>query len=160
CSRTLELPGDRFASVPPPEALEAIREAARAGVAVQPTSQVIYGEQFIFDRSLLDDPRLAEAVPHTLIAYLKTDEARASAQALADQYRKVVASLHPPGGLDFPTAMTIFPARTTATLRLMWKENVKLLFGRDTPCCEGGIGNPPGLNGRFEMARWVEAGMP
>ena len=153
-------PGDRFASVPPPEALRAIRDAARAGVAVQPTSQVIYGDQSIFDRSLLDDPRFADAVPHALIAYLKTDEAKASAQALADQYRKVVASLHPPASLDFATAMTIFPARTTATLRLMWKENVKLLFGSDTPCCQGGIGNPPGLNGRFEMTRWVEAGVP
>src|SRR5215469_1085913 len=54
-------PADRFASVPPPEALKAIRDAARAGVAVQPTSQVIYGDQSIFDRSLLDDPRFAEA---------------------------------------------------------------------------------------------------
>jgi len=55
--------------------------------------------------------------------------------------------------------MTIFPARTTATLRLMWKENVKLLFGSDTPSGDG-IGNPPGLNGRFEISRWVEAGVP
>ena len=153
-------PGDRFASVPPPEALEVIRAAARAGVAVQPTSQVIYGEQSIFDRSLLDDPRFAEAVPHALIAYLETDEAKASAQALADQYRSVFATLHPPASMDFATAMAIFPARTAATLRLMREENVKLLFGADTPSGDGGIGNPPGLNGRFEMSRWVEAGVP
>jgi len=153
-------PGDRFASVPPPEALKAIRDAARAGVAVQPTSQVIFGEQSIFDRSLLDDPRFADAVPHALIAYLNTDEAKASAQALADQYRKAFASLLPPASMDFGTAIAVFPARTTATLRLMWKGNVKLLFGSDTPSGDGGIGNPPGLNGRFEMTRWVEAGVP
>ena len=153
-------PGDRYTSVPPLEALNVIRAAARAGVAVQPTQQVIYGELSIFDRSLLDDPRFAEAVPHALIAYLKTDEAKASAQALADQYRHAFAALHPPASMDFATAMAIFPARTTATLRLMRKENVKLLFGSDTPSGDGGIGNPPGLNGRFEMSRWVEAGVP
>jgi imidazolonepropionase-like amidohydrolase len=153
-------PGDRFASVPPPEALKVIRDAARAGVAVQPTSQVIYGELSIFDRSLLDDPRFAEAVPHALIAYLKTDEAKASAQALADQYRHAFAAPHPPASMDFATAMAVFPARVTATLRLMREENVKFVFGSDTPSGDGGIGNPPGLNGRFEISRWVEAGVP
>ena len=153
-------PGDRYTSVPPPVAHEVIRAAAHAGVAVQPTSQVIYGEQSIFDRSLLDDPRFAEVVPHALIAYLKTDEAKASAQALADQYRHAFAALHPPASMDFATAMAVFPKRTTATLRLMREENVKLLFGSDTPSGDGGIGNPPGLNGRFEMSRWVEAGVP
>ena len=152
-------PGDRYSSVPPPEALEVIRAAARAGVAVQPTQQVIYGDQSIFERSLLDDQRFAEAVPPALIAYLKTDEAKASAQALADQYRQAFATLHPPASMDFATAMAVFPARTTATLRLMREANVKLLFGSDTPSGDGGIGNPPGLNGRFEMSRWVEAGL-
>ena len=41
----------------------------------------------------------------------------------------------------------------------MLAEKVKLLFGTDTPSNEG-IGNPPGLNGRLEMARWFEAGVP
>lgn len=153
-------PGNRFASVPPPEAHDVIRAAAQAGIGVQPTSQVVYGELSIFDRSLLDDPHFAEAVPHTLIAYLKSDAAKASAQALADQYRQALANLHPPAGIDLAKAMTIFNERTSATLRLMLAERVKLLFGSDTPSGDGGIGNPPGLNGRFEMTRWAEAGIP
>jgi hypothetical protein len=152
--------GERFAAVPPPEAGEVIRAAARAGIAVQPTSQVVYGELSIFDRSLLDDPHFAEAVPHALITYLKTEEAKTSAQALADQYREAFTRLHPPASMDFATAISIAPARATATLHLMQEENVKLLFGSDTPSGDGGIGNPPGLNGRFEMSRWVEAGVP
>jgi len=119
---------------------------------------VVFGELSIFDRSLLDDLRLTEAVPHALIAYLKTDEAKASAQALADQYRHAFAALYPPASMDFATAMAVFPARTTATLRLVREENVKLLFGSDTPSGDGGIGNP-GLNGRFEVSRLVEAGL-
>lgn len=153
-------PGDRFASAPPPEARDVIRAAARAGIGVQPTSQVVYGELSIFDRSLLDDPRFAEAVPHVLIAYLKSDAAKASAQALADQYRQALANLHPPAGMDVAKAMSIFTERTSVTLRLMREENVKLLFGSDTPSGDGGIGNPPGLNGRMEMTRWTEAGVP
>ena len=152
--------GDRFASAPPPEARETIRAAAHAGIAVQPTSQVVYGELSIFDRSLLDDPHFAEAVPHVLIAFLKSDEAKASAQALVDQYRQSFADLHPPAGMDLARAMTIFTERTSATLRLMREENVKLLFGSDTPSGDGGIGNPPGLNGRLEITRWAEAGVP
>jgi hypothetical protein len=153
-------PGDRFSSATPPEVRDVIRAAARAGIGVQPTSQVVYGELSIFDRSLLEDPHFAEAVPHVLIAYLKSDAAKASAQALADQYRQVFASLHPPASMDFATAMSIAPARVTATLRMMREENVKLLLGSDTPSGDGGIGNPPGLNGRLELTRWAEAGVP
>jgi imidazolonepropionase-like amidohydrolase len=159
-------PGDRFVSVPPAEARAVIHQAALAGVAsngvhVQPTLQVIYGELSIFDRSLLDDPRFAEALPRALVAYLKGDEAQAAARAMQDQYRQIFAKLQPPGSsMDIATAMSIAPARVTATLRLMLQENVKLLFGSDTPSGDGGIGNPPGLNGRLELSRWAEASVP
>jgi imidazolonepropionase-like amidohydrolase len=55
--------------------------------------------------------------------------------------------------------MSIGPQRTSATLRMMVAENVKLLFGTDTPSNQG-IGSPPGLNGRLELGHWVEAGVP
>jgi len=151
--------GDRFVTAPPVEAREVIRAAAQAGVAVQPTLQVVYGEQSIFDRSLLDDPRLAEALPRVLIAYLKSDEAQASARAVADEYRKAFASLHPPSSMEVTSAVAVASARATATLRIMQEEKARLLFGSDTPSGEG-IGNPPGLNGRMELSRWSEAGVP
>jgi len=46
--------------------------------------------------------------------------------------------------MTMATAISIAPARATATLHLMREENVKLLFGSDTPSGDGGIGNPPG----------------
>ena len=55
--------------------------------------------------------------------------------------------------------MSIAAKRATATLRIMNADAVRLLFGSDTPSNEG-IGNPPGLNGRLEMSRWVDAGVP
>ncbi|HYL83803.1 MAG TPA: amidohydrolase family protein [Candidatus Angelobacter sp.] len=153
-------PGDRFAKIPPAEAREAIHQVARAGVQVQPTLQVLYGELSIFDRSLLEDPRFAEALPRALVTYLKGDEAQAAARATQDQYRQIFAKLQAPASMDVATAMSIAPARVTATLRIMLEEKVKLLFGSDTPSGDGGIGNPPGLNGRLELSRWAEAGVP
>jgi imidazolonepropionase-like amidohydrolase len=154
-------PGDRFAKTPPAEARVVIHQAALSGIHVQPTLQVIYGELSVFDRSLLDDPRFAESLPRPLVAYLKGDEAQAAARAMQDQYRQIFAKLQAPGSsMDVTAAMSIAPARVTATLRIMLEENVKLLLGSDTPSGDGGIGNPPGLNGRLELSRWAEAGVP
>jgi imidazolonepropionase-like amidohydrolase len=61
--------------------------------------------------------------------------------------------------IDPAKAMAVGPARATATLRMMLNEKIKLIFGTDTPANEG-IGNPPGLNGRLELNRWADAGVP
>ena len=152
-------PGDRLGTTPPPQALEVIRTAVRAAVGVQPTLQAVYGDQSIFDRSLLEGPRLTEALPGALIAYLKSDRAQASDRAVADEYRQAIATFFGSANVDSARAMSIAPARATATLRIMVGAKVKLLFGSDTPS-NVGIGNPPGLNGRFELTRWSEAGVP
>jgi imidazolonepropionase-like amidohydrolase len=39
----------------------------------------------------------------------------------------------------------------------MLKDKVALIFGTDTPAGDG-IGNPPGLNGRWEIQNWADAG--
>ena len=152
-------PGDLLGTTPPLEARAVIQAAARAGVGVQPTMQAVYGDKSIFDRSLLDDPRLPEALSRVLVAYLKSEEAQASYRATANEYKQAIAQLLGPSAPDAASLMSIAPARATATLRMMLAENVKLLFGSDTPSNEG-IGNPPGLNGRFELTRWFEAGVP
>jgi imidazolonepropionase-like amidohydrolase len=126
---------------------------------VQPTLQAVYGDQSIFDESLLENPRLAESLPRALIAYLHGDEARAARRATADEYRGAIAGFFGPAASDPAAAMAVAPARATNTLRLMLDRQVRLLFGTDTPSNEG-IGNPPGLNGRFEMQRWYDAGVP
>ena len=61
--------------------------------------------------------------------------------------------------MEVTSAVAVASARATATLRIMQEEKARLLFGSDTPSGEG-IGNPPGLNGRMELSRWSEAGVP
>jgi imidazolonepropionase-like amidohydrolase len=151
--------GDRMNAKPPTAVRDVIQRAARANVAVQPTLQAVYGDLSIFDKSLLNDPRLAEALPRDIISYLSSDEGQKAQRAQTDEYRQAIARLLGSDSIDPAKAMAIAPARATATLRLMLKEKVKLLFGTDTPANEG-IGNPPGLNGRLELSRWADAGVP
>jgi len=93
-----------------------------------------------------------------IIDYLKSDAGKTARRVVADEYRQAITKLFGED-VDPIKAMSVGPARATATLRMMLAKNVKLLFGTDTPSNEG-FGNPPGLNGRLELARWVEANVP
>ena len=62
-------PGDRLGTIPPQTARDAIHDVATAQIGVQPTLQSIYGDESIFDDSLLNDPRLKESLPAVLISY-------------------------------------------------------------------------------------------
>ena len=152
-------PGKPADPSPPREAREVIKEAANAHVGVQPTLQAVYGDLSIFDKSLLDDSRLKESLPRVLIAYLKSDEGKTAQATVATEYKQAIAKFFGSDSIDALKIMSIAAQRASATLRIMVAENVKLLFGTDTPSNEG-IGNPPGLNGRLELGRWVEAGVP
>ena len=48
--------------------------------------------------------------------------------------------------------------RVTAVLEYFADNGGTLLFGSDTPS-DPTFANPPGLNGRLEMDRWMEAGV-
>ncbi len=152
-------PGDRMSITPPPEVRDVIRAAVSAHVFVQPTLQAVYGDMSIFDKSLLNDSRLAEALPHSIIAYLKSEAGQKAQRAQTDEYRQAIARLFDSKSIDPAKAMSVGPARAMATLRMMLAEHVNLLFGTDTPANEG-IGNPPGLNGRFELGHLADAGVP
>jgi imidazolonepropionase-like amidohydrolase len=144
-------PGDRTISAPGAEARQVIDAAARSGIGVQPTSQVVFGQQSIFDPALLDDPRFAESMPPSVVAYLRSDAGRNARRAIAAEYEQIA-----PNAADL---MVVYTTRVNATLRLMSEAGVHLLFGSDTPSGDGGFGNPPGFNGRLELQRWREAGV-
>jgi imidazolonepropionase-like amidohydrolase len=94
-----------------------------------------------------------------VIAYLKSDQGKKAWQATADQYKGAILKVFGTPPMEPLKAMAIAPARVMATTRLLQADGGKLLFGSDTPP-GGGIGNPFGLNGRMELGRWLEAGIP
>jgi imidazolonepropionase-like amidohydrolase len=120
---------------------------------VQPTLQTVAGERSMLDPGLLDDPRLALALPPSVIAYLRSAEGLKARSTLLEEYRKASPS---PG---FEALLPAAIERTRATFKLMLQNHVRLLFGSDTPAGDG-FGNPPGLNGRLEMQDWADAGAP
>ena len=146
-------PGDPGNAIPPETAREIISTAARTGTYVQPTLQTVAGERSMIDPSLLDDPRLAMALPNSVIAYLRSAEGVKARAALLDQYRKASPS---PG---FEPLLKAAMERTRATFKLMLEDRVLLVLGSDTPGVDG-FGNPPGLNGRIELQNWADAGAP
>jgi imidazolonepropionase-like amidohydrolase len=149
--------GDRLDSTPPEEVRVVINTAAHAGVRVQPTLRALQNDLAVFNGTLIDDPRLAWALPGTIIAYLRTEEAQAARRALAREYEQGArAAGETVGAVALIAAAN---ARAMSTMRLMSRAGVALIFGSDTPSGEG-IGNPPGLNGRLELQHWAEAGIP
>lgn len=149
--------GNQLNATPPSEARDVIKAAAKNGIAVQPTMRCTYGDLSIFDQSLMNHPRFAEALPPPVVAYLKSDEGKAAQAAQTNEYKQAIASLEGKD-VDPAKAMSVGAQRASATLKMMAAENVKLLFGTDTPSNEG-IGNPPGLNGRLEIGHWADAGV-
>lgn len=160
-------PGDLLDPNPPAEAQAVIAAAARARLGVQPTLQAVYGDETIFDASILDDPRLPESIAPAVLAHLRGPEGQAARSALADEYRGAIEHLLGPPAADAgrvalndpARVMAVAPERAARTIKMMADSGVRLLFGTDTPS-NVGIGNPPGLNGRLEMQRWFEAGVP
>ncbi|HEY2896662.1 MAG TPA: amidohydrolase family protein [Gemmatimonadaceae bacterium] len=146
-------PGALTSAAPPAAAREVIAAAAGSRTHVQPTLQVVAGERAFFDPALLDDPRLAWALPSTVIAYLRSAEGVKARESLLAEYRRASPS---PG---FERLLATIIDRTHATFKLMLRDGVPLIFGSDTPAGDG-FGNPPGLNGRLELESWAELGAP
>jgi len=150
-------PGNQLDATPPNEVRDVIKAAVKNGIAVQPTMRCTYGDLSIFDKSLMNDPRFTEAVPVSVVAFLKSNEGKDAQSAQTNEYRQAIAALEGKD-VDPAKAMSVGAQRASATLKIMAAENVKLLFGTDTPSNEG-IGNPPGLNGRLEIGHWADAGV-
>ncbi len=145
---------DRAATEMSP-AIESIVDATLArDIAVQPTIQVLYGEQDIHNPAYLDDARLTHVLPSSLLDWYRTDDGQWWRRRMLEV--PIVARLVDEGlwmELDAPPI-----ARVSAVLRYFADRDGRLLFGSDTPS-DPTFANPPGLNGRFEMDRWIEAGV-
>lgn len=139
---------------PGTSAFSLITTIADRGIKYMPTLQVLAGEAALFDAAFLNRNELHDVYPPALLAWFKTDAAR--------WYRGVILNDNDPSAakLDAVRAENMERLRQSARLARHFHENGgTLLFGSDTPSDQT-YGNPPGLNGFWEMQQWASAGIP
>jgi CubicO group peptidase (beta-lactamase class C family)/imidazolonepropionase-like amidohydrolase len=123
-------------------------------IALQPTIQVLYGERDVFDSTYLDKAMLAKVLPQTLIDWYKTPDGQGFRNRLSEaHYIKDVLQTQ-----RWENISKLAIERAMKTFSYIAKNGGKLSFGSDTPS-DLTFANPPGLNGRFEMQRWQQAGI-
>lgn len=110
----------------------------------QPTSQVIRGLAGQLDDTFFADPLLQHAYPAKLIAWYRSPE--------GGWFRRAELGDTPSGVFDRATESG------DAVVAYLARSNARLLFGTDTPSAPI-YTNPPGLNGFYEMRRWISAGV-
>jgi imidazolonepropionase-like amidohydrolase len=123
-----------------------------AQVGWQPTLQVLYGLQDLFNAGFLSDPMLARVLPRTLIDWYGTSEGQ--------WFRDVIAAdiTGPDPGAALRRGLAVPIGRAAAATGYLAKHGARLLFGTDTPSAPT-YANPPGLNAWMEMHRLLEAGV-
>lgn len=131
-----------------------VDETISRDIALQPTIQVLYGEQDIHNPAYLADPRLKQVIPENLIDWYQTDDGQWWRRRMLNV--PIVSQLVEEGRWEELDAPPI--ARVSAVLEYFASNGGQLLFGSDTPS-DPTFANPPGLNGRIEIDRWVDAGV-
>jgi imidazolonepropionase-like amidohydrolase len=121
-------------------------------VGWQPTLQVLYGLQDLFNPGFLSDPALARVLPRSLIDWYGTSQGQ--------WFRDVVAAdvPGPDPGAALHRGLAVPIARVAAATGYLAKHGARLLFATDTPSAPT-YANPPGLNAWMEIQRLADAGM-
>ncbi|HUK36712.1 MAG TPA: amidohydrolase family protein [Vicinamibacterales bacterium] len=120
-----------------------LRAVLARGIGYQPTAQVIRGLGAELDDTFFADPLLAHVYGPALIAWYRSPEGRWFRRELGDTRPAVYDRI---GGYG------------DAVTRYLARHDARLLFGTDTPSAPV-YTNPPGLNGLYEMRRWIAAGV-
>jgi imidazolonepropionase-like amidohydrolase len=132
-------------------------ELVKAGIAIQPTMQVLYGEQETLNPDFFNDPQVQHAIPYKMGMWY---------QSKAGQWMKNILSADFEPATKTPAelyqAVKVAYQRPLGAVRSMTKQlnqrGARILFGSDTP--SGPFYTQfPGINGRWEMDRWLETGI-
>lgn len=138
--------------------LEIAKQLIKSKIAVQPTVQVIYGEQEIFNPDFFKQADLQHEMPASLLHWYQSDAGQwmknemsgyfrsEAPMTAAQQYQKVKSVYQP------------MLERVKTVSNQLKKTEQLLVFGSDTP--SGPFYTQfPGYNGREEMNRWLDMGI-
>jgi imidazolonepropionase-like amidohydrolase len=144
-----------------PRAKGILQDVLRARIGWQPTMQVLYGLQDLFDPRYLSDPMFAHVVPASVIEWYRSPQGQWYHDLLAaGLLPKSAADSHDPQQQwDAARASLSEPiTRNRNATRYMAVHGGRILFGTDTPSAPT-YANAPGLNGWLEMQHMVDAGL-
>jgi imidazolonepropionase-like amidohydrolase len=144
-----------------PRATRILNDVLKANIGWQPTMQVLYGLQDLFDPHYLSHPAIAHVVPQSVIEWYRSP----AGQWFHDQ---LAPGLVPKSALDSHDAQVQWDAaraslsapitRNKSATHYMAAHGGRILFGTDMPSAPT-YANPPGLNGWLEMHHLVDAGL-
>jgi len=144
-----------------PRAKAILDGVLKANMGWQPTMQVLYGLQDLFDPGYLSQPGIARVVPASAIEWYRSAEGQWFHDALAPAFLpKPVQESHDPQAQWNAARAFIAPpiVRDRNATHYMATQGARILFATDTPSAPT-YANQPGLNGRREMQHMLDAGM-
>jgi imidazolonepropionase-like amidohydrolase len=121
-----------------------LQAVLKSSMGYQPTAQVIRGLGAVLDDAFFADPLLSHVYAPKLIEWYRSPE--------GGWFRRQELGGTPPGVFDRVSGYG------DAVTRYLARNDARLLFGTDTPSAPI-YTNPPGLNGFYEMRRWIAAGV-
>ncbi|HVY80480.1 MAG TPA: amidohydrolase family protein [Steroidobacteraceae bacterium] len=144
-----------------PRATRILNDVLKANIGWQPTTQVLYGLQDLFDPQYLSNPMIAHVVPRNVIAWYGTPAGQWYRDQLAPELlpKSALDSHDPQVRWDAVRASLSAPiTRNKSAIRYMVAHGAKILFGTDTPSAPT-YANPPGLNGWLEIQHLRDTGL-
>ena len=144
-----------------PRATRILNDVLKANIGWQPTMQVLYGLQDLFDPHYLSDPAIAHVVPPSVIEWYRSPAGQWFHDQLASGLlpKSALDSHDPQVQWDAARASLSAPiTRNKNATRYVAAHGGRILFGTDMPSAPS-YANPPGLNGWLEMHHLVDAGL-
>jgi len=144
-----------------PRARRILDDVLKSNIGWQPTMQVLYGLQDLFDPHYLSDPAVAHVVPPSVLEWYRSPAGQWFHDELTSGLlTKEALESHDPQ-IQWAAARASLSApmtRNRNATHYMAKHDGRILFGTDTPSAPT-YANPPGLNGWLEMHHLVDAGL-
>lgn len=132
-------------------------QLAKAGTAVQPTLQVLFGEQDLFDTGFFNQTQSKAAIPASLLAWYQSD----AGQWMTNMIGEELGAENVRAEERYLRAQKAYAPILENVMnfsRKLQAHKAPLVFGSDTP--SGPIYTQfPGINGYREIQRWYQLGI-
>lgn len=134
------------------------KQLIKARIAMQPTVQVIYGEQEIFNPDFFKQTDLQHEMPASLMQWYQSDAGQWMKEEMSGYFKRETPMTATQQYQQVKVVYKPMLDRVKTVSNKLVQSKSLLVFGSDTP--SGPFYTQfPGYNGRQEMNRWLEMGI-